>query len=98
MPHQDKRKMESLYRDAASRGNDDALVESVIGVRPTLLTGGTNADEGLGLSKIRVGRERKPETGFTICRADVGDWIWTNVLADEETRRSWDGEMVSLTS
>lgn len=77
---------------------DEAVFSGVIGIRPTLLTGGTNADEGVGWEKIRAGTEDQPAVGWTVSRADVGQWIWVNAVSDLSRRVEWEGRSVSLTN
>jgi hypothetical protein len=97
IPHADKRKMEALYRkNMAESDSSKRLFRTVVGIRPTLLTGGENVTDGIGLEKIRVGREQKPALGYTIRRADVGHWIFENII--KKGAHGWEGEMVTLTS
>ena len=97
LPHADKRKMEALYRNnMAESDQHKRMFRDVVGIRPTLLTGGESASDGIGLHKIRAGREQKPELGYSIRRADVGHWIFENVV--KNGARGWEGEMVTLTS
>ena len=87
VPHMDKKAMEDVFRDTRP-----SPFRSVIGIRPTLLTDG----QGVGSARIRVGREDAPAIGYTVTRADVGEWIFRNVV--EAQGEGWEGEMVSLTS
>jgi hypothetical protein len=97
IPHADKRNMEALYRtNMAEPDSTKRLFSNIVGVRPTLLAGGENVSDGIGLDKVRVGRERKPELGYKIRRADVGHWIFENVI--NNGAQGWEGEMVTLTS
>lgn len=94
-PHEDKKVMEEVYRKA---GEGEERVFSVIsGVRPTWLLGEVDADSGKGLHAIRAGTEKEPEMGYGIHRADVGKWMWENLVRPGEGRRRWEGEMCSLT-
>ncbi|KIW96118.1 uncharacterized protein Z519_03185 [Cladophialophora bantiana CBS 173.52] len=98
LPHVDKRKMEDLFRgDAASA---DPAFRAIVGIRPTLLTGGADYKDAVGLNKVRSGTEAKPAVGYTIKRADVGCWVYENVVREavQGERGRWEGEMVSLTS
>jgi len=90
LAHQDKKKMEDTFRD-------NATFSSATGIRPTLLMGTGALKEGVGLNKIRVGVESKPELGYTVQRADVGTWVFQNVIEQKGTRK-WRGEMCSLTA
>ncbi|KIW78726.1 hypothetical protein Z517_08565 [Fonsecaea pedrosoi CBS 271.37] len=98
LPHADKRNMEDLFRaDAASA---DPAFRTVVGVRPTLLAGGADYRDGNGLDKIRCGTEAEPALGYIIKRADVGRWVYENVVGEalKGSKGRWEGEMVSLTS
>lgn len=95
IPHADKRKMEDVYRDQ-QEDSSQAVFASVTGIRPTLLMGTGALSECVGLEKIRAGVEGKPETGFSIQRADVGRWMFENVLEGGEGK--WRGQMCSLTT
>ncbi|KAK5090051.1 hypothetical protein LTS08_007388 [Lithohypha guttulata] len=95
VPHADKRKMEDTFRD--NMLEDAPVFKSVTGIRPTLLSGAGIIAEGKGLETVRAGTECKPETGYTISRADVGSWVFENVIRTQGKGR-WIGEMVSLTS
>ncbi|KIW24649.1 uncharacterized protein PV07_10353 [Cladophialophora immunda] len=98
VPHVDKRRMEDLYRaDAASAA---PAFRAVVGVRPTLLSGGADYRDAAGLDKIRSGTEAKPAVGYVIKRADVGAWVYENVVGEvlKGGKSQWEGEMVSLTS
>lgn len=97
LPHADKKNMESAFRDNMARSaENDRVFRNIVGIRPTLLSGGTGVEDRVGLDKIRAGTEKKPAMGYSIKRADVGEWIFTNVIANESGK--WEGEMVSLTS
>ncbi|KAL1984636.1 hypothetical protein VTN96DRAFT_8858 [Rasamsonia emersonii] len=89
-PHKDKRKMEAVI-DA----NRDLFAGTVI-VRPTLLTGDGKSTAGKkkGRQKLRVGTARKPALGYTVDRADVGEWIFEEVIKTGGKR--WFGEKVTL--
>lgn len=98
-PHIDKRGMENVYRGEAELPGGDGVFASVTGIRPTLLAGSGVLSEGIGQKKIKAGIESKPATGFKIQRADVGTWMWENVVsrnAERENGKGWRGEMVSL--
>ena len=97
VPHIDKKNMEELYRKNMSESNPGkVLFRSIVGIRPTLLTGTESINDAVGLQKIRAGTEEKPAIGYTIRRADVGHWIFENVIKDGA--RNWEGQMVSLAS
>lgn len=94
VPHLDKRAMETVYRDHG----DKNVFRAVSGIRPTLLSGEANADAGAGLNKVRAGTEDKPALGYNIKRADVGHWVFQNLIHNEQARSQWEGQMCSLTS
>lgn len=96
IPHADKKNMENVYRDNVEQ-QQGAVFKVVTGMRPTLLSGGVSVDQAKGLAKVRAGTEDKPATGFRIGRADVGHWMFQNLVHDAEARRKWEGQMVSLT-
>jgi len=96
VPHADKRKMEAIYRDNAA--SPDSPFRSVIGIRPTLLAGAGMVSEGAGLQAVRTGTEPKPVLGYSIKRADVGHWVFENIIHDKAARTKWEGQMVSMTS
>ena len=97
-PHADKRNTERLLVD-----NPKARLRSTIIVRASLLMGTGAVSTEKGLKKIRTGTEMKPAVGYTIQRADVGRWIFTNVIDSmfaEGKRKAcrWEGEKVTITS
>jgi hypothetical protein len=97
IPHRDKKNMEVLYRKNMSESDSSKrLFRNIIGIRPTLLTGGASVNDGIGLDKIRAGREQRPAVGYSIRKADVGHWIFENVIKNDG--QGWEGEMVTLTS
>jgi hypothetical protein len=99
VPHADKKKMENVFRDnAAGEEGTESVFRAVVGVRPTLLTGSANVKDAAGLGKVRAGTESKPAVGYTIKRADVGEWIFRNVVESGEGRKRWEGQMATLTS
>ena len=97
IPHDDKRNMEDVYRGEVEKGKGSVL-RAVSCMRPTLLTGGVSVAEGKGLASVKAGTEDKPATGYTVGRADVGHWMFQNLIHDEDAKKKWEGQMVSLTS
>lgn len=92
VPHQDKEAMENKL---VSSG------ETFVVVRPSLLVDGEDKDK-----KIRVGIEdlssgkntvEKKEWGYTISRADVGRWIYQNLIPRGDDEIEYVGKAVSLT-
>jgi hypothetical protein len=101
LPHQDKRAMEAAAVEGALVG--DAPLAGFVIVRPSLLMDG----KAKGVGKVRVGWERHakddareagpgPAVGYTITRADVGRWIFEELVKGNIAE--WDGRCVSLTS
>lgn len=88
VPHADKRKMEALIE-----ANRDLFAGTVI-VRPTLLTGDGRIRKKEGWRRLKVGTARKPALGYTVDRADVGQWIFEEVVKAGGKR--WFGEKVTL--
>ena len=82
--------MESVFRPQGSA--KDGVFRAVIGVRPTLLT----SAKPKGIEGIRVGREERPEMGYTVSRGDVGEWVFKVVVEGEG--KGWEGECASLTN
>ena len=89
--HEDKKGMESVFR------NSGDVFSAVTGIRPTLLAGAGTVDgsEGKGVAAVKAGTEREPHMGFLIQRADVGAWVYENVVEGKDSGR-WRGEMCSL--
>lgn len=103
IPHADKREMEDILASAmvGSKGEGKKPFGGVVAIRPTLLTDG----QPKGLDKVRVGSEsvgeettadQDPAMGYAIARADVGNWIFTEII-EKDTRMQWAGRAVSLT-
>lgn len=97
IPHVDKRKMEDVYRGEMEKGEGEGVFRNVVGIRPTLLSGSVDYKDAKGLEGLKVGTESKPALGFNVKRADVGHWVYENVISPNGTGK-WEGEMVSLTS
>ncbi|KAI9807424.1 MAG: hypothetical protein M1833_000169 [Piccolia ochrophora] len=87
--HADKRAMEDiLLRDA--KDPDKSPISNYAIVRASLLTDG----KMLGVQKVRVGteiegddgtsQEFNPAIGYTISRADVGNWIFEKIIKSED--------------
>jgi hypothetical protein len=99
-PHRDKRAMEVAVVEAALAA--DSPLAGFVVVRPSFLLDG----KGKGVDKVRVGWERHaadereagpgPAVGYTISRADVGGWIFEELV--KANAAEWDGRCVSLTT
>jgi hypothetical protein len=96
IPHADKKKMEDLYRGGAHA--QDGVFKNVVGIRPTLLAGAVSYTDGAGLKTVKTGTEARPALGYTIKRADVGHWVFHNVIDETHKRPEVEGEMITLTS
>ncbi|KAK2758384.1 hypothetical protein FQN54_004234 [Arachnomyces sp. PD_36] len=96
IPHEDKRKMEAALLSHMSQPEEDRVFRAFISVRPSLLTGDNSIKTGKGWETLRVGTEENPAVGYTIQRADVGQWIFEEVI--RRGGDSWFGKMVTLTS
>lgn len=99
-PHEDKRKMEGLLREAA-RDGADAPFDGFVSVRPSLLFRGATK----GTEVLRVGWEVDeagamkgpgPAVGYTITRDDVGLWVFEE-LVRSKGGSAWKGRYGSLT-
>ncbi|TPX21770.1 hypothetical protein DIZ76_015733 [Coccidioides immitis] len=97
VPHQDKRKMErAIISSMDTTDPSDRPLRGFVSVRPSLLTGDHNITSGRGWKTLRVGTEDKPAVGYTIQRADVGEWIFEQVL--KTGAEKWMNRMVTLTN
>ena len=97
IPHVDKRITEDLIRNNVDgKDGGEKLFRIFIGVRPTLLFGTGDLNEGVGSDNLRVGTEANPTIGYTMKRADVGQWIFKNVVESTEKRRQWEDQIVTL--
>ncbi|KAI9875807.1 MAG: hypothetical protein M1830_007905 [Pleopsidium flavum] len=99
VPHEDKEIMEETLLAAVAANTDSdttAPIRGAISVRPSLLTNG----KGVGRDILRVGMEAAPAIGYTVARADVGAWIFEEVIqgVGKQGRERWVGASVSLTS
>jgi hypothetical protein len=96
--------MESELVRASTETGPDAPIAGFVIVRPTLLFDG----DMLGMDKIRAGWETHPEAvnanetsapgpaiGYMIPRADVGLWIFEEVMRNGG---DWANKCVTLTS
>jgi hypothetical protein len=100
-PHLDKGNMEKTVIGAAKE--TPSVLSGYALMRPSLLTDG----KSMGLDKIRMGWERHlldqegkdagpgPAIGYTICRADIGLWMYSNLINGDASE--WNGRCVTLT-
>jgi len=103
VPHADKKRMEERVIEAAvSQPTSSRVVGDFVVVRPTLLVDGAMK----GLESVRVGWEAPegssavgekapgPQLGYTVSRADVGNFIFQEVI---QGGKKWCGKCVTLT-
>ncbi|KAF3482773.1 uncharacterized protein GIQ15_02097 [Arthroderma uncinatum] len=97
VPHKDKLKMEeSLFRCVADPTPTARAFRGVMAVRPSLLTGDYNIATGKGWKTLKVGTDDKPAVGYTIQRADVGEWMYHEVVVNRG--ENYMNQKVSLSS
>ncbi|KAH7043700.1 hypothetical protein BKA57DRAFT_495432 [Linnemannia elongata] len=92
-PHKDKKVMEDLV--VANASSTSGVFRGAVIIRPSLLTGDQNVKKGKGWQKVKVGVEDKPAVGYTIHRADVGQWICEQIIKTGGESRF--GQRVTLT-
>ncbi|KAF8942737.1 hypothetical protein BGZ47_006178 [Haplosporangium gracile] len=92
-PHKDKKVMEDLVVANASPAT--GVFRGAVIIRPSLLKGDQNVKGGKGWQKVKVGVEDKPAVGYTIHRADVGQWICEQIVKTGGESRF--GQKVTLT-
>lgn len=95
-PHKDKREMERIALENANNAvlSTDAgkVFGEAIVVRATLMKGGQSIKDGKGWKKLKVGTEEKPAVGYSVHRADVGEWIFEEVVRGEDGGVRWFGQ------
>ncbi|KAK3831830.1 MAG: hypothetical protein JOS17DRAFT_744469 [Linnemannia elongata] len=92
-PHKDKKVMEDLV--VANSSPNTGVFRGAVIIRPSLLKGDQNVKTGKGWQKVKVGVEEKPAVGYTIHRADVGEWICEQIVKTGGESRF--GQRVTLT-
>ncbi|KAF9347824.1 hypothetical protein BGX26_000718 [Mortierella sp. AD094] len=96
-PHKDKKEMERLVSENASHPIESLrLFRGAIILRVSLLRGDQNIKKGKGWQKVKTGTEDKPAIGYTINRADVGQWIFEQIV--KTGGENWYGQKVTLTT
>ncbi|KAF9355275.1 hypothetical protein BGX26_006789 [Mortierella sp. AD094] len=96
-PHKDKKEMERLIAENMAEPNKSMrLFRGLIVVRPSLLMGDQNIKGGEGWERLKVGQEDKPAIGYTVHRADVGQWIFEQVIKNGGENRF--GQRITLTN
>ncbi|KAI9843942.1 MAG: hypothetical protein M1837_005983 [Sclerophora amabilis] len=94
--HKDKANMECLLVSEAAKPADQACIRGFVAVRPSMLTNGPRL---LGTeTTVRAGTDANPAVGYTISRADVGAWIFEELIRERaDGGEKWVGEKVSIT-
>lgn len=93
----DKKAMEAAaFGSVAGADETKHVFRGVMSVRPSLLTGNYNIATGRGWDTLKVGTDKKPAVGYTIPRADVGEWMFQEVV--KNGGKNYKNQMVSLTS
>ncbi|KAF9104693.1 hypothetical protein BGX29_001446 [Mortierella sp. GBA35] len=92
-PHKDKKEMERLVTENAVA---TGVFSGAVVIRPSLLTGDQNVKGGQGWEKLRVGTEEAPAVGYLVHRADVGQWIFQEVVKTGGESRF--GQRITLTN
>ncbi|KAF9426890.1 hypothetical protein BGZ76_002558 [Entomortierella beljakovae] len=96
-PHKDKKEMERLITENMIQSNESSRVfRGAIVVRPSLLKGTQDVKKGKGWKKLKIGQENKPAVGYTVCRSDVGQWIFEEVV--KNGGEQYFGQKVTLTN
>ncbi|ORZ28958.1 hypothetical protein BCR41DRAFT_344346 [Lobosporangium transversale] len=96
-PHKDKKVMEKLITENTQESDASKRVfRGAIIVRPSLLTGDHSVKGGKGWKKLKTGQEEKPAVGYTVHRADVGQWIFEQVV--KTGGESYLGQRITLTN
>ncbi|KAI1311606.1 hypothetical protein EDD11_003346 [Mortierella claussenii] len=97
-PHKDKKEMERLVTANVAQSDESSrMFSGAIVIRPSLLTGDQNVKSGQGWKKLKVGQEEKPAIGYTVHRADVGQWIFEQIIKSGDDER-WFGQKITLTN
>jgi len=103
VPHADKKRMEErLVEAAVSQPASSRVLDDFVIVRPTVLVDG----QMKGLESVRAGWEAPegssaagekapgPQLGYTVSRADVGNWIFQEAI---QGGKRWCGKCATLT-
>ncbi|KFY10367.1 hypothetical protein V492_05053 [Pseudogymnoascus sp. VKM F-4246] len=97
VPHADKKKMEKLLETEVH--GPDSAIGGFVAVRPSLLTDG----DLLGVKAVRSDVEGEGTVaanaiGYSISRSDVGNWIYTTLVNNEDgLRDSYVNHFVGIT-
>ncbi|KAG0257070.1 hypothetical protein DFQ27_005312, partial [Actinomortierella ambigua] len=99
VPHADKKAMEQLLDGhMAQSDHSQRVFRGAVVVRPSLLTGDhlVHSKSRKGAKLLRAGTESEPAIGYTVHRADVGEWIFEEVI--QTGGSSHVGQRVTLTN
>ncbi|KAG0290117.1 hypothetical protein BGZ98_003588 [Dissophora globulifera] len=93
----DKKDMERLVMgNTVDSDVAQPVFRGAVALRPSLLVGDQNIKGGKGWQTLKVGLQDSPAVGFTVHRADVGEWIYEQIIKRGDER--WFGQLVTLTS
>ncbi|KAL4997485.1 hypothetical protein BDV10DRAFT_186084 [Aspergillus recurvatus] len=99
IPHADKKVMEGLVFDEVSKPEPERVIGDYVIIRPSLLTDGVSRPEkvrvlkGQGEGQNTAGGLANPFVGYTICREDVGKFVFGLVEGLEtDSFRNGDGD------
>ncbi|KAG0196337.1 hypothetical protein BGX33_001760 [Mortierella sp. NVP41] len=95
-PHEDRKATERLLIENSSTTMTPAMFTDAVMIRPSLLTGDQNVKGGKGWEKLKVGVEEKPAVGYTVHRADVGQWVFEQIIKTGGEGRF--GQKITLTN
>ncbi|KAF9974549.1 hypothetical protein BGZ73_002032 [Actinomortierella ambigua] len=99
VPHADKKIMEQLIGDHMAQSDlRQRVFCGAVVVRPSLLTGDhlIHSKSRKGIQALKVGSEDKPAIGYTVHRADIGEWIYEQVIRPDVSL--FVGQKVTLTN
>ena len=85
IPHTDKKEMEKILTEHMAQPEMDRVISGYVLPRPAWLTNGPAL--GSGPKGLRYGLEDKPAVGYTVSRADVGQFLFEYLIEgkDRET-------------
>ncbi|KAG0229844.1 hypothetical protein BGW42_001309 [Actinomortierella wolfii] len=99
VPHADKKTMERIIDEhMAVEAQEQRMLRGAVVVRASLLKGDhlIESKSRKGYKALKVGTEVNPAIGYTVHRADVGEWIYEEVVRTGGS--SFIGEKVTLTN
>jgi hypothetical protein len=87
-PRKDKKIMHDIVAEVERQGG---VIDGYAIVKASMLTEASSR----GMSTIRSGTEDKPAIGYTICKEDVGLWIWEELLKGDFAK--WKNQRPTVT-